>query len=125
MSRGCVLGLNSRLRRGGSPLPPGDPDLALAIQRMAVERRLCLASGLQLRFALLLFRGKLLGLLQRLALGLRFQAGSFFPRLGALLLALFLARGAFAADRFQIGFEVIGAVVVIDLLARLDVLDGA
>src|SRR6478735_8579255 len=80
---------------------------------------------LQLFLGLLLFLGQLLRLLQRLALGLGLQAGLFSPRLGALLLALLLAGRAFAADRLQIGFEIVGAVIVIDLLARLDLLDGA
>ena len=69
--------------------------------------------------------GEPLGLLLRLALGLFLQPKLLRPRLGALLLALLLAGVAFAADRLQISLEVVGAVVVVDLLARLDVLDGA
>src|SRR6267143_7276570 len=91
--------------------------------------RLPLSLFLQLRFSLLLglllFLGQLFSLLQRFPLGLGLQAGLFRPRFGALLLALLLAGRAFAADRLQIGFEIIRAVIVIDLLARLDVLDGA
>src|SRR3954463_11200060 len=45
--------------------------------------------------------------------------------LGAQFFALLLASRAFAADRLQIRLEVIAAVIVVDLLARLDVLDGA
>src|SRR6266850_162295 len=67
----------------------------------------------------------LLGSPQGLPLRLGFQAQPFGPRLGALLLALLFARRAFAADRLQIGLEVIGTVIVADLLARLDVLDRA
>ena len=47
------------------------------------------------------------------------------PRLSLLLCPLLLAGLAFAADRLQIGFEIVGTVIVVDLLARLDVLDGA
>src|SRR5437868_12799521 len=83
--------------------------------------RLPLSLFLQLRFSL----GQLFGLLQRFPLGLGLEAGLLRPRLGALLLALLLAGRAFAADRLQIGFEIVGTVIVIDLLARLDVLDGA
>src|SRR6202167_4582570 len=70
-----------------------------------------------------------LGLLQalplRLFLFLGLQAQPLRPRLGALLLAFLLAGVAFAADRLQIRLEVVGAVIVIDLFARLDLLDGA
>src|SRR5690242_14649233 len=103
----------------------------LAIRRMTIELllrhplSLRLQLFLQLRLSLLLFLGQLLGLLQRLALGLGLEARPFRPRLSALLLALLLARVAFAADRLQIGFEIVRAVVIVDLLARLDVLDGA
>src|SRR6516165_7053954 len=48
---------------------------------------------------------------------------SFRARFGLLLPALLLAGAAFAADRLEVGLEVIGAVVVVDFLARLDVLD--
>src|SRR5581483_1405151 len=71
------------------------------------------------------FLGELLGLAPRLLLGLRLQAKPLGPRLGALLLALLLAGVALAADRLQIGLEVIGPVIVVDLFARLDGLDGA
>src|SRR5258707_11863116 len=67
----------------------------------------------------------LLGFPQGFRLRLGFQAQPFGPRLGALLLALLFAGRAFAADRLQIGLEVIGTVIVADLLARLDVLDRA
>src|SRR5258708_36251043 len=67
----------------------------------------------------------LLGFPQGLPLRLGFQAQPFGPRLGALLLAFLFARRASAADRLQIGLEVIGTVIVVDLFARLDVLDGA
>src|SRR5437667_341929 len=69
--------------------------------------------------------GEPLGLLLRLALGLFLQPKLLRPRLGALLLALLLAGVAFAADRLQISLEVVGAVVVVDLLTRLGVLDAA
>ena len=69
--------------------------------------------------------GELLRLLVGLALRLDFQPLPFGPRLGALLPALPFAGLAFAADRLQIGFEIVGAVIVADLFARLDVLDGA
>src|SRR5687767_4507707 len=46
-------------------------------------------------------------------------------RLGAGDPALALAVGALAADRLQIAFEIVRAVVVGDLLARLDGLDRA
>src|SRR5579872_5944942 len=100
--------------------------------RPAIE--LALAVGLELGFGLALFlRLFRLGALGRrflsfffgLPLSFDFQPQPFGPRLRPLLLALLLASGAFAADRLQIGFEVVGAVVVIDLVARLDVLDGA
>src|SRR5215475_10470483 len=78
---------------------------------------------------LLVFLGELLrfplGFFLGFALGLLLQALPLRPRLGALLLAHLLAGLAFAADRLQIGFEIVGAVIVVDLLARLDVLDGA
>src|SRR5262249_50475066 len=93
-----------------------------------------LAPGLLARF-LGLFAGlarlfffflrKLLGLLARLLLGLFLQTQFLRPRLGALLLALLLAGGAQAADRLEVFLGVVGAVVVVDLVARLDVLDGA
>ena len=93
--------------------------------RRARLLHLLLGLFLQLRCGLFLGPGELFRLLQRLALRLGLEAGLFHPRLGALLLALLLASVAFAADRLQIGFEVVGAVVVVDLVARLDVLDGA
>src|SRR5438067_401225 len=98
---------------------------------MAIElllrfpRSLGLQFFLPLRFGLLLFLGEILRLLQRIALGLGLQAGFLRPHFRALLLALLFAGRAFAADRLQVGFEIIGAVVVIDLLARLDIFDGA
>src|SRR5258706_15425173 len=67
----------------------------------------------------------LLGFPQGLPLRLGFQAQPFGPRLGTLLLALLFARRTSAADRLQIGLEVIGTVIVVDLLARLYVLDRA
>src|SRR6188768_435918 len=70
-------------------------------------------------------RGELLGLLARLLLGLRLQTLLLRPRLGALLLPLLHAGSAQAADRLEVFLEVVGAVVVVDLLARRDVLDGA
>src|SRR5262245_23058046 len=45
--------------------------------------------------------------------------------LGPRQLALLLAGVALAADRLQVLLEVILAVVVVDLFARLDVLGGA
>src|SRR5882757_1363639 len=101
---------------------------AMPVQRMAVQvRTVQLLLGL---FAVICLGLRRLGLLllslfQRLAFGLCLEAEFFGPRLGALFLALLFASRAFAADRLQIGFEVIGAVIVIDLLARLDLLDGA
>src|SRR3981189_2688556 len=62
-------------------------------------------------------------LFQGLLLRLGLQTQSFSSRLGALLLALLFACVAFAADRLQIRLEVVGAVVVVDLLPGLDVLD--
>src|SRR5882724_11906768 len=88
--------------------------VGLAVQRLRFLRRLVF--GLVLG-GLLLGLGDLLGLL--------LQPQALSPRFGALLLALLLAGSAFAADRLQIGLEVVGAVIVVDLLARLDVLDGA
>src|SRR5712691_4206384 len=70
-------------------------------------------------------RGLLLRFPQGLPLRLGFQAQPFGPRLGALLLALPFARRTSAADRLQIGLEVIGTVIVVDLFARLDVFDRA
>src|SRR5260221_4248387 len=67
----------------------------------------------------------LFGFTQGLPLRLGSQAQPFGPRLGALLLALLFARRTSAADRLQIGLEVIGTVIVVDLFARLDVLDRA
>src|SRR6185437_4024052 len=92
---------------------------------MAIE-----APAIGLRMAvellqLLLGLGDLLGEALGLALGLFPLALALGLRLGALLLALLLAGAGFAADRLQVGLEVIGAVIVVDLLARLDVLDGA
>ena len=88
-----------------------------------------LAAGVAVQFPLQRFlellRRLFFGLLQRLPFGLGLQAQPLGPRLGALLLALLFASVAFAADRLQIRLEVIGAVIVVDLLARLDVLDGA
>src|SRR6478672_12258241 len=68
---------------------------------------------------------QLFGFPQGLPLRLGFQAQPFGPRLGALLLAFLFTRRAFAADRLQIGLEVVGAVIVVDLLAWLDFLDRA
>src|SRR5215475_6847248 len=96
----------------------------MAVQIFAVGLAVQLARVLLAVFLRFLFR-ELLGLFLRLPLGLLLQPLPLRPHLGALLLALLLAGFAFAADRLEIGLEVIGAVVVIDLLARLDVLDGA
>ncbi len=49
----------------------------------------------------------------------------FLSRCGPQFLAFFLARLALAPDRLQVLLEVVGAVVVVDLLAGRDVLDGA
>src|SRR4029077_9759383 len=98
----------------------------LAIQKFAVRLDAIHPDAVGIGAVLLRgLRRQLFRLLQRLALRLGLQAQFLGPRLGALLLALLFAGRAFAADRLQIGFEVIGAVVVIDLFARLDVLDGA
>src|SRR4051794_16579756 len=94
--------------------------------RVAVELLLAIFFGLGIgRASLRRLRLALLGLFQRLPLGFGLEAEFFCPSLGALLLALLFARRAFAADRLQVGFEIVGAVVVIDLLAGLDLLDGA
>jgi hypothetical protein len=94
---------------------------------VAIELLLQLPRRLRLQFILQPSFGfsELLRLLQRLALGLGLQARPLLAGLSAFLFALLLAGVAFAADRLQIGFEVIGAVVVVDFLAWLDVLDGA
>src|SRR5258707_2576327 len=101
----------------------------MAVQRGAVRVTVELVPGalfgLGFFFGLRRLRLALLGLFQRFPLGLRLEAEFFRPRLGALLRALLFASRAFAADRLQIGFEIIGAVIVIDLLARLNLLDGA
>src|ERR1700747_3209851 len=60
------------------------------------------------------FLGEFFRLALRLLLFLRLQPCAFGAGFGALLLALLLAGLAFAADRLEIGFEVVGAVVVID-----------
>src|SRR5712672_95086 len=78
-----------------------------------------------LRQLLLGLGRQLFGFLQGLLLRLGFQAQLFGPGLGALLLALLFASRAFAADRLQIRLEVVGAVIVVDLFAGLDVLDRA
>src|SRR5882762_7733291 len=90
--------------------------------RLAVQPALLLDILLRLFLGL---GGLLFGFLQSLFLRLGFQAQFFGPRLGALLLALLFAGVAFAADRLQIGLEIVGAVIVVDLFAGLDVLDGA
>src|SRR6185503_2981098 len=74
---------------------------------------------------LFFFLRQLLGSLARLLLGLRLQPLLRRPRLGALLLPLLHAGSAQAADRLEVFLEVVGAVVVVDLFARLNVLDGA
>src|SRR5438477_10539769 len=90
----------------------------LAVQRHAV--------GFTVQRVLLVGFGRLLfslfQSLQGFPLRLGFQAPPFGSRLGALLLALLFAGRAFAADRLQIGLEVFGAVIVVDLVAGLDVL---
>ena len=74
---------------------------------------------------LLLCPGELLRQPLRLALGFFTLLDTLGAGFGAFLFPLFLAGVAFAADRLQVGLEVIGAVIVVDLVARLDVLDGA
>src|SRR4051812_35915690 len=98
----------------------------MPVQMFAVQRR-AVRLAVQLLLLLLQLQGlrrQLLGLLQGLPLGLGLQARFFSPRLGALLLALLFACRAFAADRLDVGLEVIGAVIIVDLVAGLDVLDG-
>src|SRR5665213_1872002 len=113
-----LLGKRPALR--GGRFCDGDLGSAVAVQKLAVRLR---AS----RLAVQLFglRRLLFGFLLSFALGLVLQAQFFSPRLGALLLALLFAGVAFAADRLQIGLEVVGAVIVVDLFTRLDLLDGA
>src|SRR5262249_21292745 len=74
---------------------------------------------------LLFLLRELLGLAPRLLLRLGLQAKPFRPRLRPLLFALLFTGVALAADRLQVSLEVIGAVIVVDLVARLDVPDGA
>src|SRR5439155_6257726 len=58
--------------------------------------------------------------------GLPLAAGTRLGLAGAARrAALFGALDAFAADRLEEGFEIIAAVIVGDLVARLDVLDRA
>src|SRR6476620_3878818 len=106
----------------------------MPVQRMAIQHGTVRVTvelvpgalfGLGFFFGLRRLRLALLGLFQRLSLRLGLEAELFRPRLGALFLALLLAGRAFAADWLQVGFEIVGAVIVIDLLARLDLLDGA
>src|SRR5258708_14617611 len=100
----------------------------MAIEMPAVEPgAVRLAVQLRLQLLLELFPGlrRFFGFLQSLPLGLGLQAQFFGPRLGALLLAFLLASVAFAADRLQIGLKIVRAVIVIDIFAGLDVLDGA
>src|SRR6266852_3058077 len=128
--RARMLGENSGFR--GGQLARGSLS-AVAVQELAIGpgavqpllRRLL---ELLLLLLLQLFPGLgrlFFGFLQSLLLCLGFQAQLFGPRLGALLLALLFASRAFAADRLQIRLEVVGAVVVVDLFAGLDVLDRA
>src|SRR5882757_9655312 len=93
---------------------------AVGVFRMTVE----LFRGFLLKLFLGL-RRLFLGFFQRLLLGPGLETQSFGPRLGALLLAFLFAGVAFAADRLQVRLEVIGAVVVVDLFAGLDLFDGA
>jgi hypothetical protein len=58
-------------------------------------------------------------------LGLQLQPAFLSTLLGTLLCPLLLAVVALAADRLEEDFEIVGAVVVVDFLARLDGLDGA
>src|ERR1700724_725046 len=100
----------------------------MAIEMPAVEPgAVRLAVQLRLQLLLELFPGprRLLGLPQSLPLGLDLQAQFFGPGLGALLLAFFRASVALAADRLQIGLKIVSAVIVIDLCAGLDILDGS
>src|SRR5450755_2890576 len=110
----------NRFARGGF--------FAVPVHVLAVALAVELLLRLMLQLLLQLFLGLrrlLLGFSERLFLGLGLQPQLFGPRLGALFLALLLASGAFAADRLQIRFKIVGAVIVIDLFAGLDVLDGA
>src|SRR5882672_8524338 len=104
------------------------PVQELAVGPGAVQPLLRRLLELLLLFLRQLFPGlgrQLFGFLQGLLFRLGFQAQLFGPRLGALLLALLFASRAFAADRLQIRLEVVGAVIVVDLFAGLDVLDRA
>src|SRR4051812_12637454 len=101
---------------------PTMPVPGFSVQRLAVEIH-AVRMSVQPVLGLLRGPGFLLGSFQRLLFGPRLQAQPFGPRFGAGLFALLFTCRAFAADRLQVGFEVIGAVVVVDLFARLDVLD--
>src|SRR6202522_3163643 len=131
-----LLGKRSGLRGGRFSLgdlvgtmPVQEAAVGLDAIRLGATRLVVLF--LQLLFLALLqpfFSGlgrQFLGFFQSLLRFLGFQAQSFRPRLGALLLAFLLAGVAFAADWLQIRLEVVGTVIVIDLFSRLDLLDRA
>src|SRR3984957_16394458 len=92
----------------------------LAIQKLRLGFSGFLPAGLGSLFLSLFQRFFL-----RLLLFPGLQAQPLGSCLGALLLALLFAGRAFAADRLQIGLEIVGAVIVVDLFAGLDLLDRA
>src|SRR6185312_4369567 len=106
-------------------MPGHDDEVEMASPALyglaALRNRLRCLDAERLVAVQLLGRRRLDGALLRLGL----LALLFLACLGAQLLALLLAGVAFAADRLQVFLEVIGAVVVVDLLAGRDVLDGA
>src|SRR6266446_4382566 len=134
LSRSAVFPTLLLLRLGGNPGLHHDRLVGSSFSTVAIEMLAAQLDAVQLgavRFGTvqpMLFLGlcrQLFGFPQGLSLRLGLQAQPFGPRLGALLLALLFARRASAADRLQIGLEVVGTVIVVDLFARLDVLDGA
>src|SRR5262249_6809260 len=74
---------------------------------------------------LLLGPGKFFRKAPRFPLSLLPFSQAFRASLGPLLLALLLAGLTFATDRLQIRLEVVGSIVVVDFVARRDVLDRA
>src|SRR6266404_6165615 len=130
LSRSAVFPTLLLLRLGGNPGLHHDRLVGSSFSTVAIEMLAAQLDAVQLgavRFGTvqpMLFLGlcrQLFGFPQGLSLRLGLQAQPFGPRLGALLLALLFARRASAADRLQIGLEVVGTVIVVDLFARLDV----
>src|SRR5690349_12980759 len=88
---------------------------ATAVARPTLRLRAADLAGKMLAVQLLLRRGGFHARLLRLALAARLHLGALGAGFGTQLLALVLAGGALAADGLQIGFEIIGAVIVVDL----------